>query len=155
MHCKPKKEKDVVIMMKEKIQKDLVQAMRDKDKLKKGVLTLVKAGLTNAEKEKREELSDAEELAVVQKELKQTRQALAEAEKVGRLDNAEVEKQKIAIIESYLPKMLTADEIQALLKENGVTSGMNMGEAMKIVKPLVAGKADNALVARIVKETIA
>lgn len=142
-------------MMKEKIQKDLVQAMRDKDKLKKGVLTLVKAGLTNAEKEKRAELTDAEELAVVQKELKQTRQALAEAEKVGRLDNAEVEKQKIAIIEAYLPKMLTADEIQALLKDNGVVSGMNMGEAMKIVKPLVAGKADNALVARIVKETIA
>lgn len=141
--------------MKEKIQKDLVQAMRDKDKLKKGVLTLVKAGLTNAEKEKRAELTDAEELAVVQKELKQTRQALAEAEKVGRLDNAEVEKQKIAIIEAYLPKMLTADEIQALLKDNGVVSGMNMGEAMKIVKPLVAGKADNALVARIVKETIA
>lgn len=141
--------------MKEKIQKDLVQAMRDKDKLKKGVLTLVKAGLTNAEKEKRAELTDAEELAVVQKELKQTRQALAEAEKVGRLDNAEVEKQKIAIIEAYLPKMLTADEIQALLKDNGVVSGMNMGEAMKIVKPLVAGKADNELVARIVKETIA
>jgi len=141
--------------MKEKIQKDLVQAMRDKDKLKKGVLTLVKAGLTNAEKEKRAELTDAEEMAVVQKELKQTRQALAEAEKVGRLENAEVEKQKIAIIEAYLPKMLTVDEIQTLLKDNGVVSGMNMGEAMKIVKPLVAGKADNALVARIVKETIA
>lgn len=142
-------------MMKDTIQKDLVQAMRDKDKLKKGVLTLMKAGLMNAEKEKRAELTEAEELAVVQKELKQTRQALAEAQKVGREDNAEVEKQKITIIEAYLPKMLTDVEIRQLLADNGVVSGMNMGEAMKIVKPLVAGKADNALVAKIVKETIA
>lgn len=142
-------------MMKETIQKDLVQAMRDKDKLKKGVLTLIKAGLTSAEKEKRAELTDAEEMAVVQKELKQTRQALTEAEKVGRQDNAELEKQKIVIIEAYLPTMLTEDEIRQLLAENGIVSGTNMGQAMKTVKPLVAGKADNALVARIVKETIA
>lgn len=142
-------------MLKETIQKDLVQAMRDKDKLKKGVLTLIKSGLTNAEKEKRAELNDAEELAVIQKELKQTRQALTEAQKVGREDNAELEKQKIAIIEAYLPTMLTEDEIRQLLAENGIVSGTNMGQAMKTIKPLVAGKADNALVARVVKETIA
>lgn len=143
------------MMLKETIQKDLVQAMRDKDKLKKGVLTLIKSGLTNAEKEKRAELNDAEELAVIQKELKQTRQALTEAQKVGREDNAELEKQKIAIIEAYLPTMLTEDEIRQLLAENGIVSGTNMGQAMKTIKPLVAGKADNALVARVVKETIA
>ncbi|AJD93517.1 hypothetical protein JMA_42000 (plasmid) [Jeotgalibacillus malaysiensis] len=142
-------------MMKDTIQKDLVQAMRDKDKLKKGVLTLVKAGLTNAEKEKRAELTDAEELAVLQKELKQTRQSVSEAEKVGREDIVELEKQKIAILESYLPQMMTETEIRQLLADNGVVSGTNMGVAMKTIKPLVDGKADNALVAKIVKETIA
>lgn len=142
-------------MMKDTIQKDLVQAMRDKDKLKKGVLTLVKAGLTNAEKEKRAELTDAEELAVLQKELKQTRQSVSEAEKVGREDIVELEKQKIAILEAYLPQMMTEAEIRQLLADNGVVSGTNMGVAMKTIKPLVAGKADNALVAKIVKETIA
>ena len=142
-------------MMKDTIQKDLVQAMRDKDKLKKGVLTLVKAGLTSAEKEKRAELTDGEELAVLQKELKQTRQSLSEAEKVGREDIVELEKQKIAILESYLPQMMTEAEIRQLLADNGVVSGTNMGVAMKTIKPLVAGKADNALVAKIVKETIA
>lgn len=141
-------------MMKDTIQKDLVQAMRDKDKLKKGVLTLVKAGLTNAEKEKRAELTDAEELAVLQKELKQTRQSVSEAEKVGREDIVELEKQKIAILEAYLPQMMTEAEIRQLLADNGVVSGTNMGVAMKTIKPLVAGKADNALVAKIVKETI-
>ena len=142
-------------MMKDTIQKDLVQAMRDKDKLKKGVLTLVKAGLTSAEKEKRAELTDGEELAVLQKELKQTRQSLSEAEKVGREDIVELEKQKIAILESYLPQMMTEAEIRQLLADNGVVSGTNMGVAMKTIKPLVAGKADNSLVAKIVKETIA
>lgn len=144
-----------MIMMKTIIQQDLVQAMRDKDKLKKGVLTLVKAGLTSAEKEKRAELTDAEELAVLQKELKQTRQSVSEAEKVGREDIVELEKQKIAILEAYLPQMMTEAEIRQLLADNGVVSGTNMGVAMKTIKPLVAGKADNALVAKIVKETIA
>lgn len=141
-------------MMKTTIQKDYLQAMRDKDKLKKGVLTLVVAGLTNAEKEKRAELTDAEELAVLQKELKQTRQSVSEAEKVGREDIVEIEKQKIAILEAYLPQMMTEAEIRQLLADNGVVSGTNMGVAMKTIKPLVAGKADNALVAKIVKETI-
>lgn len=144
-----------MMMMKTTIQQDLVQAMRDKDKLKKGVLTLVKAGLTSAEKEKRAELTDAEELAVLQKELKQTRQSVSEAEKVGREDIVELEKQKIAILEAYLPQMMTEAEIRQLLADNGVVSGTNMGVAMKTIKPLVAGKADNALVAKIVKETIA
>lgn len=142
-------------MLKQTIQTELISAMRNKEKMKKGVLTLIKAGITNAEKEKGAELTEVEVLAVVQKELKQTRQSLSEAEKANRQDIVELEKEKVALIESYLPKMLTEVEIRTILQENGVTSGMNMGEAMKIVKPLVAGKADNALVARIVKETIA
>lgn len=141
-------------MLKQTIQTELISAMRNKEKMKKGVLTLIKAGITNAEKEKGTELTEVEVLAVVQKELKQTRQSLSEAEKANRQDIVELEKAKVALIESYLPKMLTEVEIRIILQENGVTSGMNMGEAMKIVKPLVAGKADNALVARIVKETI-
>lgn len=141
-------------MLKQTIQTELISAMRNKEKMKKGVLTLIKAGITNAEKEKGTELTEVEVLAVVQKELKQTRQSLSEAKKANRQDIVELEKEKVALIESYLPKMLTEVEIRTILQENGVTSGMNMGEAMKIVKPLVAGKADNALVARIVKETI-
>ena len=142
------------MMMKHKITQDLFTAMRDKNKVKKGVLTLVKSALTNAEKEKGTTLNEAEELAVLQKELKQTRQSVAEAEKWGREDILTLENQKIAILESYLPKMLSEAEIRELVIANGVMSGMNMGEAMKIVKPLVSGKADNALVASIVKESI-
>lgn len=144
--------------LKERLKADRFSAMKIKNKendLKKGVLTNVFSNITSAEKESGKELTDIETIAILQKELKQTNEALATAEKAGRQDRIDYENQKIDLINSYLPQMLTADEIRALLVENGVGSGTNMGDAMKIIKPLVAGKADNALVAKTVKEVIA
>ncbi|MGB5945837.1 GatB/YqeY domain-containing protein [Paenisporosarcina sp.] len=142
-------------MLKEKLKGEFKSAMRNKEILKKGILTMIISNITTAEKEKGTELTEIEVLAIVQRELKQTKQALVEAEKAERQDNIDYGKEKVAIIESYLPQMMTADEIRALLVENGIGSGTNMGEAMKIIKPLVAGKADNALVSKTVKEVIA
>jgi len=142
-------------MLKEKLKAEFKSAMRNKEVLKKGILTMIISNVTTAEKEKGTELTEIEVLAIVQRELKQTKQALVEAEKAERQDNIAYGKEKIAIIESYLPQMMTADEIRALLVENGIGSGTNMGEAMKVIKPLVAGKADNALVSKTVKEVIA
>lgn len=145
-------------MMKERLKADRFSAMKGKDeesKLRKGILTTVISNITTAEKESGKELTEVETIAVLQKELKQTKEALTLAEQSGRADRIEYENQKIAIIEGYLPQMMTADEIRTLLVENGVGSGTNMGDAMKVIKPLVAGKADNALVAKTVKEVIA
>ena len=142
-------------MLKEKLKDEFKSAMRNKEVLKKGILTMIISNVTTAEKEKGAELMEIEVLAIVQRELKQTKQALVEAEKAERQDNIDYGKEKVAIIESYLPQMMTADEIRALLVENGIGSGTNMGEAMKVIKPLVAGKADNALVSKTVKEVIA
>ena len=142
-------------MLKETLKTEFKSAMKNKEVLKKGILTMIISNISTAEKEKGTELTEIEVLAIVQRELKQTKQALAEAEKAERLDNIEYGKEKIVIIESYLPQMMTADEIRALLVENGIGSGTNMGEAMKVIKPLVAGKADNALVSKTVKEVIA
>ena len=142
-------------MLKEKLKDEFKSAMRNKEVLKKGILTMIISNITTAEKDKGAELTEIEVLAIVQRELKQTKQALVESEKAERQDNIDYGKEKVAIIESYLPQMMTADEIRALLVENGISSGTNMGEAMKIIKPLVAGKADNALVSKTVKEVIA
>ena len=142
-------------MLKEKLKDEFKSAMRNKEVLKKGILTMIISNITTAEKEKGTELTEIEVLAIVQRELKQTKQALVEAEKAERQDNIDYGKEKVAIIESYLPQMMNADEIRALLVENGIGSGTNMGEAMKVIKPLVAGKADNALVSKTVKEVIA
>jgi uncharacterized protein YqeY len=142
-------------MLKETLKAEFKSAMKNKEVLKKGILTMIISNISTAEKEKGAELTEIEVLAIVQRELKQTKQALAEAEKAERQEHIDYGKEKIAIIESYLPQMLTADEIRALLVENGIGSGANMGEAMKVIKPLVAGKADNALVSKTVKEVIA
>lgn len=141
-------------MLKQTLKEEFKSAMRNKEVLKKGLLTLIISNINDAEKTHGKELSEVEVLAIIQRELKQTKQALAEAEKAGRQDNIDYGNEKISIIEGYLPQMMTANEISALLLENGVGSGTNMGEAMKIIKPLVSGKADNALVAKTVKEVI-
>lgn len=140
--------------LKEVMMKDLVQAMKEKNALKKCVLQLMKAGLENQEREKRSPLTEAEELQIVQRELKQTKQALQEAEKANRADLVEQEKEKIAVIESYLPKLLTEDEVVEKLKELGISSGMNMGEAMKKAIPVLSGKAENAVISKAVKQLI-
>jgi len=133
---------------------ELKQAMKDKDTLKKGVLTLLKSGLDLAEKEKGAPLSTEEEVAIVNRELKQTQQALEGAKQAGREDLIENEQRKIEILKSFLPEQLSEDEITEILTKAGLTKGMNMGEAMKIAKPLLAGKTDGATMAKVVKNMI-
>ena len=93
------------------LRKENMQAMKEKDTLKKGVLSLVISAIALAEKEKGETLSEADELVYVQKELKQTKDALASTPS-SRQDLIDECNRKIAILESYLPKQLSADEIK-------------------------------------------
>ncbi|WP_339252431.1 GatB/YqeY domain-containing protein [Sporosarcina sp. FSL W8-0480] len=141
-------------MLKITVFEQLKQAMRDKDVLSKGVLTLLKSALDLAEKEKGSALSEEEEVAIVNREIKQTNQALEGAEKAQREDLIEQEKAKLALLKSFLPKQLSEEEVAALLTEAGVTKGMNMGDAMKIAKPLLAGKTDGGTMSKVVKSLI-
>lgn len=141
-------------MMKQAVFEQLKQAMKEKDAVAKGVLTLLKSALDQAEKEKGSELSHEEEIAVVNREVKQTHQALEGAKQAGREDLIEKENRKLEILQSFLPKQLSEEEIEDALVKAGITKGMNMGEAMKIAKPLLAGKADGATIAKVVKSLI-
>ncbi|QBK26232.1 GatB/YqeY domain-containing protein [Ureibacillus thermophilus] len=141
-------------MMKQAVFEQLKQAMKEKDAVAKGVLTLLKSALDQAEKEKGSELSHEEEIAVVNREVKQTHQALEGAKQAGREDLIEKENRKLEILQSFLPKQLSEVEIADALVKAGITKGMNMGEAMKIAKPLLAGKADGATIAKVVKSLI-
>lgn len=141
-------------MLKTTVFEQLKQAMREKDVLSKGVLTLLKSALDLAEKEKGSALSEEEEVAIVNREIKQTNQALEGAEKAQREDLIEQEKAKLALLKSFLPKQLSEEEVAALLTEAGVTKGMNMGDAMKIAKPLLAGKTDGGTMSKVVKSLI-
>ena len=141
-------------MLKDQVFAQLKVAMKEKDVLSKGVLQLVKAALDAAEKEKGAALTEAEEIGVINREVKQTNQALEGAESAGRQDLIEKEQAKLTLLKSFLPKQLSEEEIAEALKAAGVATGMNMGEAMKIAKPLLTGKADGAVISKVVKSLI-
>ena len=141
-------------MLKDQVFAQLKVAMKEKDALSKGVLQLVKAALDAAEKEKGAALTEAEEIAVINREVKQTNQALEGAESAGRADLIEKEQAKLTLLKGFLPKQLSEEEIAEALKAAGITVGMNMGDAMKIAKPLLTGKAEGAIISKVVKSLI-
>lgn len=142
------------IMLKTTVFEELKRAMKEKDVLSKGVMTLLKSALDTAEKEKGSSLTPEEEIAIVNREIKQTNQALEGAQNAKRDDLIEKEEAKLVLLKKFLPKQLNEEEIVALLTEAGVTKGMNMGDAMKIAKPLLAGKADGSIMSKVVKSMI-
>lgn len=141
-------------MLKDKVFEQLKIAMKEKNVIAKGVLTLLKSALDNAEKEKGAQLTSEEEIALVNREIKQTNQSLDGAKQANREDLIEKEEIKLSLLKSFLPKQLSEEEINSLLIEAGVSKGMNMGDAMKIAKPLLAGKADGATISKVVKSLI-
>ncbi|MGE7666892.1 GatB/YqeY domain-containing protein [Ureibacillus composti] len=141
-------------MLKTKVFDELKIAMKEKDVVAKGVLTLLKSALDQAEKEKGSALTQEEEIAIVNREIKQTNQALEGAQQANRDDLIEKEEAKLLLLKKFLPKQLSEEEIIPILTEAGIVSGMNMGEAMKIAKPLLTGKADGATISKVVKSLI-
>ncbi len=141
------------------LRKDNMQAMKDHDTVKKAVLGMVISGIALGEKEKGVELSKEDELTYVQRELKQTRDALAQTPS-DRNDLIEETKKKIEILESYLPKQLTEEEIstviQGILTEKGLeptkkAQGPIMKEIMAKYKGQVDGKLVNKVLGTILK----
>ena len=133
------------------LRKANMQAMKDHDTVKKGVLSRVISSIALAEKEGAKTLTREEELTFIQKELKQTRESLTETP-ADRTDLIEETKKKIAILESYLPKQLSAEEIkeaiEKILSEKGLepvkkSQGVVMKEMMAQYKGQVDGKLVN------------
>lgn len=140
-------------MLQEQIFEDIKTAMREKDTLAKGVLTIIKSNIDLLGIDLKRPPTEDEMLGVIKKELKQTEQALAGARDAKRDDLIDKEQRKIQLIKSYLPQQLTYEEIiQALSVE--INTSMNMGEAMKIARPLLGASADGALISRAVKELL-
>lgn len=141
--------------LNERLMIDLKEAMKNKDTLKKAVITLLRAGLTAAEKEKKDTLTQEEENVIVLKELKQTKDSLAEAKKVGREDVVANEQIKLSIIETYLPKMMGEEDIISFLTSKGVQKGMNLGQIMGILMKDNKGKVDGNLAREVIQKIFA
>ncbi len=135
---------------------EIKNAMRAKDEVKLGVLRMVKTAMNNAAIAKsKNELEDAEELDVIQKQAKQRRESIDSFEKGGRVELAAKEKLELAVLEAYLPKQMSDDEIkavcQSVIAKVGAKSAAEMGAIMKGLMPLVKGKADGGRVQAILK----
>jgi uncharacterized protein YqeY len=145
--------------LKEQIDQELKEAMRAKDERKLSALRLLKTAIRRAEVDKMRELTDEEILAVIADEAKKRREAIEQFSQGGREDLALQEKEELAILEAYLPKPLSREEIEEMarqaIKEVGATNPRQMGQVMKILMPRVKGRADGALVSKIVQELLA
>lgn len=140
-------------MLKEQIFADLKTAMKAKDTLAKGVLSILKSNMDLFELEHKKQATEDELITIVKKELKQTEQALDGAKTANRPDLIEKEQLKINLIKNYLPEQLSYEEIVETLSTK-ITKDMNMGEAMKIARPLLSSSADGALISKAVKQLI-
>src|SRR5947199_9769886 len=130
--------------LKEKIVSDLTAAMKAKDADRLSTLRMVKANLMNRQIEKGGELSDEEVTKALQSLVKQRRDSVEQYEKAGRAELAEKERAEIAVIEEYLPRAATREEIEQAvaeaIAETGATSMKEMGAVMKAAMARLAGR---------------
>ena len=134
--------------LQERVDSDLKEAMRAKDATKLGVLRMLKSALKYAAIAKsgaEAELSDAEVVQVIRKQAKQRHDSIESFEKGGRAELAEKEKEEMAILNSYLPQAISADELAKVVRqtiaETGATSKGQMGIVMKALQAKVGGRA--------------
>lgn len=144
-----------------KINEDLKQAMRDKDKRKLEALRAIKAALL-IEKTGKDvsggEIPESVELKLLQKQVKQRKEAAAIYREQNRSDLADVEEYQAGIIEKYLPEQMPEEEIEKVIQlaiiETGATTMKDMGRVMGMVTKQLAGKADNKIISGIVKRKL-
>lgn len=135
----------------ELVRAEMIKAMKEKDKFKKETLSMLLAALKNAEIDKMGILSEAEENAVVQKEIKQTKETL-ESAPANRTDIIKECKDRIAILSAFAPAMMTEEEIKnivdSVIQELSIEqpTKKDKGRIMKVLMPKVKGKADGKLV---------
>lgn len=144
--------------IKDNINEKLKEAMKKHDEDGKRVYRMILSSIKFAEKTSGKEMEDSEITQILQKELKIRKESLAEAEKAGREEAAAEAKKDIELIEPFLPKQMTEDElktvIQTIIKEIGASSAADMGKVMKAVMPKVKGLAANDLISKSVKELL-
>jgi len=146
-------------MLEKKINDDLKVAMKEKKTIKIETLRMLKAEIKNVSISKKgASLEDKDVFQIVSKQIKQHRDSIETFSKGGREDLAEKEKQELEILQSYLPKQLSKEEVVSIVKqaivETGAASRSDMGKVMKLVMEKVKGAAEGKLVSQIVAEQL-
>jgi hypothetical protein len=143
--------------LREQLQQDLQQALRDRDARRKAALRVLLASVQTLEAEQGT-LSDDKILRLIEKEVKQREEALELAREAGRTDIVGPEQEEIEILRAYLPEPMSDEALVALVDsviENlGASSMADMGRVMQAIMPQVRGKADGSQVSRLVRERL-
>ena len=142
-----------------RLSSEIKAAMLAKDADRLSTLRLLKSAIGYEQLERKNgDLSDAEFVAVVQKEIKKRRDAIEQFEKGGRLELADKEKKEIPVLETFLPQPLSSADLEQLVKatiqELGATSKKEMGPVIKAVQAKAAGRADGKSISTVVGKLI-
>lgn len=148
--------------LKENILSDLTRAMKERDTDTTRVLRSLKSRLLEREISERKggeaELTDDQVIEVLMKAAKQRRESIEQFEKGGRDDLADREKKELEVIESYLPEMLSEEEVREIAREKieelGAENMSDMGRVMGVLMEELKGQAEGALVSRVVKKEL-
>ena len=145
-------------MLKEKLLEDLKNSMKEKNTVRKNVVQMIRAAILQKEKDGGKELNDDEILKIIAKEEKTRKDSLPDYEKSGREDLINEMKEEIAIIEEYLPKQLSKEDImpivEEIIKETGASSIKDMGKVMGQAKAKLGVSADGKTISECVKELL-
>jgi len=145
--------------LKAKITDDMKTAMRAKDASRLSAIRLLLAAMKQKEVDERVELSDTDVVTIIDKMLKQRRESIAQYEKGGRQDLADIEKFEIGVLQTYMPQALSEAEIEteiaAAMQSTGAQAMSDMGKVMAVLKPKLAGKADMGKVSALIKAKLA
>ncbi|HNQ93073.1 MAG TPA: GatB/YqeY domain-containing protein [Anaerolineales bacterium] len=144
--------------IKTQLNDSMRDAMKSGDEVRKRTVRMVLAAVKQAEVDKRIELDDMAVMNLIQKEVKNRREAIEEAKKANRADLIADNEAEIKVLEAFLPKAMPAEDLRALVQaaiaKSGAAGPGDMGKVMKIVMPKVAGRAPNDMVSAAVKEAL-
>ncbi|HOC09117.1 MAG: GatB/YqeY domain-containing protein [Clostridiales bacterium] len=144
--------------LKDRLLSDMRTAMKQKDTVRKTVLSMARAAILQLEKDKRTELDDQGVMEVIAKEIKSRKEALEMFKQGGRQDLVEQNEKEIEILGEYLPPQLSESEIREIIRETiekvGAAGMKDMGKVMGAVMPQVKGRAEGGTVNRLVKEML-
>ena len=145
-------------MLKEKLLEDLKSCMKEKNVVRKNVIQMVRAAILQVEKDKHIELSDDQIIDIIAKESKKRKDSLEDYERSGREDLIKEIKEEIEILAEYLPKQLSVEEIEEIVKEvikdEGATSMKDMGKVMKAAKEKIGAASDGKTINEVVKKLL-
>lgn len=143
-------------MLKEKLMEELKEAMKNKDTIKKNTVQMVRAAILQIEKDKGIEVGDDKILEIIAKEVKTKKDALVDFEKAQRQDLIDQTNQEIAVLQEYLPKQLSREEVKVevekIISEIGATSMKDMGSIMKEAKAKLGASAEGKTINEVAKE---